>query len=234
MPNSEQHLQSLRLSKHRQAVVVETADWNTISGKMHWYEREEGENSSWQEVDRNIPVVVGAKGMGWGIGIHPIKEPAYPLKREGDGKAPAGIFPILHAFGFESHFPTKLSYLEITPTLEAIDDPLSQYYNQIVDTRDIETKDWNSSEKMHEYPQQYHVGVVVGHNTAPVVPYRGSCIFMHVWSSQHEGTAGCTATSLANMQALTQWLDKNANPILIQLPVSVSLQICESRKVIML
>lgn len=234
MHNIEHHLRSLRLTNHRQAIVVETSDWNSCVAKLHCYERDDDEHSNWQEVDRNIPSVVGKNGLGWGIGLHPLPEQVYPFKREGDGKAPAGIFPLHHAFGFAPTCHTKLNYMQVVPTVEAIDDPLSHYYNKIIDTRDIDLPDWKSSEKMYEYPDQYALGIVVGHNVSPIVPYRGSCIFMHVWSSPETGTAGCTATSKSHMEMIIKWLDRTANPILIQQPKMITMQLSEGRRVIML
>jgi L,D-peptidoglycan transpeptidase YkuD (ErfK/YbiS/YcfS/YnhG family) len=67
--------------------------------------------------------------------------------------------------------------------------------------------------------QRYAVGAVVGHNTEHPEPGAGSCIFLHVWESEAAPTAGCTAMSLANMRELAAWLDADAQPLLVQLPL---------------
>ncbi|HZJ16307.1 MAG TPA: hypothetical protein VFD27_14730, partial [Chthoniobacteraceae bacterium] len=60
--------------------------------------------------------------------------------------------------------------------------------------------------------------VVIAHNPK-CVPRGGSCIFLHVWSRRGEGTAGCTAMSLAAIAELQRWLDPKAEPVLLQAPV---------------
>src|SRR5438045_8530398 len=51
-----------------QMVVVITDDWDAIPGVMRRYERD-GVRTSWRAVGRDVPVVVGAAGRGWGEGL---------------------------------------------------------------------------------------------------------------------------------------------------------------------
>lgn len=145
-----------------------------------------------------------------------------PQKTEGDGKAPAGLFALGPAFGqaqYRGDAP-HLSFFTITDDLECVDDPCSQYYNQLVRRNSIATPDWTSAEKMQEVGPVYALGIVVRHNTDPIQPGAGSAIFVHVWSAPNHGTAGCTAMSLENLQELTHWLDDDKSPCLLQLPVT--------------
>jgi D-alanyl-D-alanine dipeptidase len=64
----------------------------------------------------------------------------------------------------------------------------------------------------------YRWGIVVDHNTPPV-PGAGSCIFLHVWRGPESATNGCTAMAEHDLQSLITWLDPQANPVLVQLPV---------------
>ena len=59
---------------------------------------------------------------------------------------------------------------------------------------------------------------MVGHNTDPVMPGGGSCIFLHIWKSPAGGTSGCTAVSEAAMEELLRRLKPESNPLLVQLP----------------
>ncbi len=173
----------------------------------------------------SIPVVVGRNGLGWGIGLHPSADTEAnrdtgPKKREGDGRAPAGIFRLSSAFGYappKIAGGIKLPYMQATPSLRCVDDTQSLHYNRIVDSALI-NPDWKSAEEMLRPDVQYRLGIVVDHNTNPVIPGRGSCIFIHIWKGSDAGTAGCTAMSQENMERLLRWLDPSANPILIQLP----------------
>jgi L,D-peptidoglycan transpeptidase YkuD (ErfK/YbiS/YcfS/YnhG family) len=176
-------------------------------------------------VGEAIPVVVGRNGLGWGLGLHGATTMQAdgdrgPEKKEGDGRAPAGIFKLSSAFGYA---PTdqvswsKLPYLEATTSQRCVNDARSPHYNRLVDTRLI-NPDWKSDEEMCRGDDQYRLGVVVDHNVNPVIPGRGSCIFIHIWAGPDIGTSGCTAMSQENMEGLLRWLDPAANPLLIQLP----------------
>ena len=46
-----------------------------------------------------IPAVVGRNGLAWGRGVRTDLPAGEPQKREGDGRAPAGIFKLGPAFG---------------------------------------------------------------------------------------------------------------------------------------
>src|SRR5205085_414028 len=58
---------------------------------------------------------------------------------------------------------------------------------------------------------RYRIGFVIEHNAAGVA-YGGSCIFAHVWKTPADATAGCTAMSDEDMQALLRWLDRKRTP----------------------
>lgn len=163
-----------------QLIVVTTPDWDAIQGKAQRYERN---GQDFQKVGDAFPIVVGKTGLAWGRGIMPIDLGEQPVKREGDGKAPAGIFTFGSAFGYESTANTRLPYTVSTDARECVDDSQSSHYNSLVDSSAV-SKDWNSSEQMHRKDELYRQGIVVEHN-APAIANSGSCIFMHIWQSQH-------------------------------------------------
>lgn len=197
----------------RQVILVQAQDWNTIHGMLSFYERKEMD-LPWKELHR-FPVVLGKNGMAWGRGLY---EDTYPCNKcEGDMKSPAGVFTLGKGFGNWTPNPIQWPFLEITPSLEAIDDPKSLYYNHIVNRERCKKIDWNSSEKMAEEPL-YELGLVINHNLPNPLMNAGSAIFMHLWRSENEGTAGCTAMSKENMLALLKSLKPEFNPLLIQLP----------------
>lgn len=208
----------------RQAVIVKTANWQAHQGSLQCYERS-STNETWKARGESIPIVVGRNGLGWGVGLHPAADmeahrDGGKEKREGDGRAPAGIFRLSSAFGYapaKEAGGIKLPYLQATPSLRCVDDTQSLHYNRIVDSALIKP-DWKSAEEMHRPDDQYRMGIVVDHNTNPIVSGRGSCIFIHIWRGADKGTAGCTAMSQENMERLLRWLDPSANPVLIQLP----------------
>ncbi len=143
---------------------------------------------------------------------------AGPIKQEGDHRAPAGMFSLRYAFGYASSpLSHKLSYIPLTLTIECIDDSHSAYYNQIVDRSLIAQPDWKRSEHMLS-EALYRWGIVIDHNTDHTIPGAGSCVFMHRWKASNSPTVGCTAMAEEDLKLVFNWLDKEAFPMLVQLP----------------
>lgn len=174
--------------------------------------------SAWIRSGSPIPLVVGRTGIAWGVGFDNVSTDG-PHKREGDGKAPAGIFPLDTAFGFaprDSVRTVQLPYVQLLPTTDCVDDTASTQYNKVVDRAVVPRVDWNSAERMREVPQ-YKMGVIVGYNASPPVKGRGSCIFLHIWAGPGSHTAGCTAFDEAKLGQLMAWLDPHKRPLFVQL-----------------
>lgn len=204
------------LENSKQMVVVTTADWTAIQGTMQLYERA---GNGWSRTGEPIAVVVGRSGLGWGSGlIASVRKPSDPIKHEGDGRSPAGIFPIGAAFGFDEQKPEwlKLPYMPLNAATECVDDAGSSYYNAVVDRVATLKPDWNSSEKMRSI-DVYRWGVVVDQNTARQQG-AGSCIFLHIWNGPERPTAGCTAMERAKLEDVMKWLDPSAHPVMVALP----------------
>ncbi len=214
---------SSALASSRQLIIVTTKTWNAVDGELRRYERDDVKKD-WRSAGEKIPIVVGRNGMAWGKGLHgepPRSEKApSPVKKEGDGRAPAGIFSLSSAFGYAPRRQAgglKLPYAQATATLECVDDPRSAQYNRIIDRAGVKNPDWKSSERMRRDDEQYRWGVVVDHN-AKGESGCGSCIFLHIWDAPGKGTAGCTAMEAAKMEELLRWLDAEKGPVLVQLP----------------
>jgi D-alanyl-D-alanine dipeptidase len=218
------------LAHSTQMIVVTTANWDAAEGRLQRFERAR-RHGSWRPVGEAIPIVVGKSGLGWGIGLAADDDQSAvakqdPEKREGDGKSPAGVFDLGTAFGYAAQplAGLKLPYLTLTPSIECVDDTSSKYYNRIVD-RSTVAADWNSSEHMRDVGDSYRWGIVVDHNGTVMGPNRnaptpggGSCVFIHIWHSYDQGTAGCTAMAQTNLETLLVWLNPGRKPLLVQLP----------------
>jgi D-alanyl-D-alanine dipeptidase len=203
-------------------VVVTTPGWNDVAGTLQKYERA-NPRGKWTAVGKPFAVVVGKNGLGWGTGIVPPPSQAGagsdPVKKEGDGKAPAGVFRLPTAFGYAAErLPgSRMSYVSLTPSVECVDDTRSSFYNRVLD-RGTVAVDWNSSELMLRTDELYRWGVVVDHNSDPPAPGAGSCIFLHIWRGPGQGTVGCTAMPREQIESLLGWLDPERTPLLVQLP----------------
>jgi D-alanyl-D-alanine dipeptidase len=215
----------------QQLVLVTARDWNTVDASLRLYERAAGEQR-WHRVGDDLPVVVGRNGMAWGKGLHgdaaalaKAGNQSGPVKKEGDGRSPAGVFSLSSAFGYappEQAIKVKLPYTHATATLECVDDPRSANYNRLVERGKVANPDWKSSEQMRRSDEQYSWGAVVDHNAVKPQAGAGSCIFLHIRPSAKnaagKGTAGCTAMEAAKMEELLLWLDQKKKPVLVQMP----------------
>lgn len=207
----------------RQLVVVTTDDWNSVSGTLQRFERG-APHAKWKAVGQPFAIVVGKTGLAWGDGLVGNErlgaDGSDPVKREGDGKAPAGVFSLGTAFGYEPQLlaGSRMPYLRLMPSVECVDDARSQYYNRLVDRQRIQQPDWSSSEHMLRDDELYHWGVYVEYNTHPVRPGGGSCIFLHIWRGPGQGTEGCTAMPRPDVEQLIAWFDPAKSPLLVQMP----------------
>jgi len=207
-----------------QLLVVTTSDWNSVQGTLQRYQRTSAAGK-WQPVGSPVEVVVGKNGLGWGTGIvavEQLKEPEAtdPVKKEGDGRAPAGIFRLSGAFGYAAQKQSawKMPYISLTPSVECVDDPASGFYNRVLDRASVKP-DWNSSEHMLRNDELYRWGIIVDHNSAPPRAGDGSCIFLHIWRGAGQGTVGCTAMPREQLESVLAWLDPANKPLLVQLPL---------------
>jgi D-alanyl-D-alanine dipeptidase len=201
----------------QQLVVVITPDWTSTVGTLARFDRATP-TSAWTRSESPIPVVVGRTGIAWGVGFDDVSIGG-PHKHEGDGKAPAGIFPLDTAFGFaprDSMQSVLLPYVQLLPTTDCVDDTPSAHYNTVVDKAAVAGVDWNSAEHMRQV-SQYRIGVIVGYNASPPIKGRGSCIFLHIWAGPDSHTAGCTAFDEAKLREVMLWLDPHKRPLLVQL-----------------
>jgi L,D-peptidoglycan transpeptidase YkuD (ErfK/YbiS/YcfS/YnhG family) len=205
---------SIILSASEQIVLVVSENFNSPTAYLECYE---GSKLVLGKTEVNI----GKKGLGWGLGE---KKLTYtknePLKYEGDKKAPIGIFKLSSIYGYASKSDFKMPYLHASKNLICVDDSNSPFYNQIITAHGDE----KSFEYMRRKDKLYELGIVVQHNSM-AQPQRGSCIFLHVQKSLGSPTSGCTSMSLKTIQQISSWLDSTKNPILIQIPKSLSREV---------
>ncbi|MGZ5243119.1 MAG: L,D-transpeptidase family protein [Bacteroidia bacterium] len=210
------NLQAL-LSQSTQYIKVWAEDWNAVKGKLQLFSRP-SIYADWQADAEPFDVVLGKNGLAWGQGLHTIPANATNIKKEGDNKAPVGVFKISTAFGYAEESPnSNFPYIYLHEKMLGVDDPESAYYNCIIDSSKVQTKDWNSAEIMLREDGLYEYGLVIDHNSDPAIPGFGSCIFMHIWRGENMGTEGCTAMSKEKILQILQWLRPDTNPVLVQI-----------------
>jgi D-alanyl-D-alanine dipeptidase len=187
-------------------------DWSSTNATLTLFERDAAgrwlATAPWQ-------AVIGHAGAAWGIGLHGQGAPAGhpgPVKHEGDGASPAGVFALPSAFGYQAVPSASLPFTTSRETTECVDDPQSGSYNQIVER--TPAADWTSSEHMLRHDELYEFGVFVAHNPQHVAG-AGSCIFLHVWAGPDSTTVGCTAMPKQKVHQLLSVLEPGAVFVLL-------------------
>jgi L,D-peptidoglycan transpeptidase YkuD (ErfK/YbiS/YcfS/YnhG family) len=187
-----------------QLIVVLSPELNATNGTMQRYEKQE----KWSKIGDQVPVTLGRSGLGYAA----FKQ---PLKNEGDGRSPAGRFPITATFGHDQNTTFKLPYWYADENLYCIDDMNDSRYNKIVRIFDKSSLP-ASYEVMRRSDGVYRYGAVIGYNDSAQMG-RGSCIFIHLNHSDKRPTSGCTAMDEAPLVELLRWLDPLKKPQILQI-----------------
>jgi L,D-peptidoglycan transpeptidase YkuD (ErfK/YbiS/YcfS/YnhG family) len=132
----------------------------------------------------------------WGAGARPcaVGRGGVAMKdREGDGITPAGVWPLRNVLYRPDRLAppgTRLPTSPLAPADGWCETPNDPDYN-----RPVRLPHRSSSETMWREDALYDVVVVVGYNDDPVVPGKGSAIFVHLARPDYGPTAGCVALS---------------------------------------
>ncbi len=208
----------VRLRESRQLILVLSADWQAREATLATFDRVDGE---WQATGLSTPVMLGREGTAWGRGLHE-PQPG-PQKREGDGRAPAGVFELGVAFGYADRLDTTMTYHAMQATHWCVDVPGSPLYNRLVDSDEVGAAAIEGSTEpmrrdLHaDGDQRYKAGFVIRHNP-DARSGAGSCIFAHLWKAPGQATAGCTAMDEVAMNRLLGWLEPTQRPLFVLLP----------------
>ena len=127
-------------------------------------------------------------------------------KRENDGATPLGRWPMRQGFYRPDRIAapaTGIPVVALTPAMGWCDDPASPLYN-----RPVELPFPASHEKLWRDDHVYDLIVELGYNDDPVVPGKGSAIFLHVARLDFSPTEGCVACRLEDLLELL----KDAKP----------------------
>ena len=208
----------------RQLIVATAPSWSSHRGFLHRFERDSA--GRWiLQGKAPVPVLFGKNGLAWGRGARP--NPVLqgePIKREGDRRAPTGVFAIGTVYGYAAALPQGAQgypYHQVSKWDAWIDDVNNPLYNRhvVVDPQNVPA--WFSKQKMRHGDDAYRWLVEVRHNSDPPVPGAGSAIFMHVRRGENRATHGCTTMTRANLEALLRWLRPDAQPHFVLLPAPV-------------
>jgi L,D-peptidoglycan transpeptidase YkuD (ErfK/YbiS/YcfS/YnhG family) len=162
----------------RQLVLGIAADWDSSRVTLTLHERA---GSGWTQVEGPWPGRLGRDGLVWGLGSHPLPEGA-KVKREGDWRAPAGVFPIGGVWGYERSIRKhpRLPYRQVTSRDLWIEDPASPAYNRNLILDHEPATAWEKKQQMKQDDPAHALKLFIAHNPPPKpVAGRGSSIFFH-------------------------------------------------------
>jgi L,D-peptidoglycan transpeptidase YkuD (ErfK/YbiS/YcfS/YnhG family) len=138
-----------------------------------------------------------------------------PAKHEGDRRTPAGAFgfqPVM--YGLAPNPGVRYPYRRIRCGDWWVEDPRSPFYNRFRHVRCGSKPPFRvTSEDMSRSPNAYRHLAVIDYNTHPIVPGRGSGIFLH--HSTGRPTLGCVSLPLAQLVSLLRWLRPGAKPLIV-------------------
>lgn len=204
-----------------QAVVGIAEGWNSSHAAVSLLEKDGGR---WRRVLGPVPARLGSKGLVWGLGLHANPRGA-TVKKEGDGRSPAGVFAIGGLWTTRSDVKADRSI----PVVHVCDRDLwvsdlrSPLYNCYVRLDHPAATPWEKKEQMRLNDAAHSIKILIRHNTDETKgrPVRGagSSIFFHIWRQNGAyPTAGCTAMDESNLRAILARLKPSRRPVYVLLP----------------
>lgn len=200
----------------QQVIVVTAPRRNTTHGTLRAYERS---SDGWRTVLASTPARLGSGGLVPG-----------DRRRQGTGTTPMGTYAIEWAFGRAADPGTALTYVKIDRNDAWTYNPkVPSTYNVFQSAPNAWRGYGAYVERLWEYGPQYDYVLVLDYNlpggpiradergtrrstTAPDTR-RGGGIFLH--ATNGKVTAGCVAIARDDMRTLLQWLDPDANPVIV-------------------
>ncbi len=118
-------------------------------------------------------------------------------KIEGDGATPLGNFPLRGVLYRADKIPKPVTVLPLSVITKDdgwCDDVSNSQYN-----KKIAPPYSANHEKLWRDDDVYDLVIILGYNDNPVIPGKGSAIFMHVARQGYPPTEGCVAIALPDL-----------------------------------
>jgi L,D-peptidoglycan transpeptidase YkuD (ErfK/YbiS/YcfS/YnhG family) len=136
-------------------------------------------------------------------------------KREGNRTTPAGEFGFLPVmYGIAPNPGLRYRYHRVVCGDWWVEDPRSPSYNRFRHVPCGSKPPFRvTSEDLSRSPTAYRHFAAIEYNTSPVVPGRGSGIFLH--ASTGRPTLGCVSLPLPQLVTLLRWLRPAQRPLIV-------------------
>lgn len=207
-----------------QAVIGVADGWNSSTVTLSLVEK--NAQGQWVRVLGPFQGRLGKNGLVWGLGLHTNPRGAV-VKREGDGRSPAGIFAlgglwVTNKTPVQRHPALPLVKVDARD-LWVSDTNRPELYNRYVRLNHPARTPWELHEQMRQTDYAHSIKLLICHNTAErrggPVNGAGSSIFFHIWRNKGASpTAGCTSLDENNLRAIIQRLNPRKRPVYILLP----------------
>jgi L,D-peptidoglycan transpeptidase YkuD (ErfK/YbiS/YcfS/YnhG family) len=185
-------------SKSGQLITVTSSSMRSQNATLEFFVRQGG---CFRLVDGPYPALLGLNGLS----VH---------HREGDDTTPTGLFAFQSTmYGVLPNPGVAYSYHRLVCGDWWDEQSSSPLYNHFVHVR-CRTKPifGGDSEALWESVPSYDYFAVIAYNRHPIVPGKGSAIFLHVSSGRP--TAGCVSIPLADLVRVLRGLRPNMSPLI--------------------
>ncbi|MDX6765933.1 MAG: hypothetical protein SFU85_04000 [Candidatus Methylacidiphilales bacterium] len=210
-------------STTRQLITARASTWDDSSATLQCWEKSP---QGWKSVGQPVPVRLGKSGLAWGRGLHPEGLPG-PLKKENDGRAPAGVFALGGAYGYAAEIQRRpaLSYQVVTASDLWVEDTASPDYNRHLRLPGGRgpANDWEKQQQMKQDDPAHSLKLFIAHNAGnQTLAGAGSAIFFHIWrDGGAKASTGCTVMAGDRLREIIAWVDPAAAPLYVLLPEAV-------------
>jgi L,D-peptidoglycan transpeptidase YkuD (ErfK/YbiS/YcfS/YnhG family) len=136
-------------------------------------------------------------------------------RREGDQTTPSGIFGFGSVmYGIAPDPGVRYRYRRIVCGDWWVEDPKSPYYNRFRHERCNRPPPFKvTSADLSRSPTAYRHFAFIRYNTDPIVPGRGSGIFLH--ASTGKPTLGCVSLAIPHLVQVLRWLQPSSAPLIV-------------------
>jgi L,D-peptidoglycan transpeptidase YkuD (ErfK/YbiS/YcfS/YnhG family) len=180
----------------QQLVTVQAPPGSTSASLQLWERR----GTCWRAATGRWTARLGRTGLS-------------AAKREGDGATPTGTYRIgstIYGIAPDPGVAGRYHRLRCGDWWD--EDPRSATYNRFRHVPcGAKPAFGGASEALWRISPQYRYFAIIRYNDAPVVPGRGSAIFVHVAVG---ATAGCVSLPEARLVRLLRWLRPAARPLI--------------------
>jgi L,D-peptidoglycan transpeptidase YkuD (ErfK/YbiS/YcfS/YnhG family) len=198
LPNVPNRLKTV--GRARQLITVEAVRYRTTSASLRLWQR--GADGCWTPAAGPWTARVGWNGLA-------------DRRREGDGTTPTGVYPIGPVmYGNDPNPGVRYRYRRLRCGDWWNEDPRTATYNSFQHVPCGSSPPFRTTTPgLWQERTAYRHFAVIEYNMRPVVPGKGSGIFLHVQRASR--TNGCVSLPYARLASTLRWLRPSSRPLIV-------------------